>query len=417
LRAPGRLAEPLGDYPRARKEPDVQPKDVLKWGPVKWLRDLKSVHPSGGGAVGVAFAWTRPVPPKEKPSTADFVIKPIQGTAAPTKFAEKVLSKIANAKSPNSEGIKRMSAEGEALVTRLREFAAQPGPHKDRWGEVLGHYENAGTFLIMETQSGVKEFGDEYREQYGLRSMLRDQKLMKNLGLLCAADALIGNGDRFDNINTGNIMFTADGQLASIDSTAVLVSFQGMLNDVHKLSWGPLDPNQPLKPSDWLRLITRQVGNQVPSAHQQQTYDPLGKPPALAPGFVMDSLTDLDELWRRFRNHIEGGMKGASKRRVDSGLPPIVPPRPQEWDQGRAAFMVGLNEGLVRIDQMLSGWNWLKFKSTWSNTAKQYGADPNMDWTNLKVRRLFLRMLAKGKSSKEIYETIDKYVKKKGKKW
>lgn len=395
----------------------MQPKDVLKWGPVKWLRDLKSVHPSGNGAVGVAFAWTRAVPQTEKPSTADFVIKPIQGTAAPTKFAEKVLSKLANARSPNSEGIKRMSAEGEALVTSLRQFAALPGQHKNRWGEVLTHYENAGTFLIMETQSGVKEFGDEYREQQGLRKMLKNGVLMQNLGLLCTADALIGNGDRFDNVNTGNILFTADGRLASIDSAAVLLSFQGMVNDVHKLSWGPTDPSQPFKPSAWGNLITKQGGNQIPSEYQTSSFDPMAKPPPLPPTFVLASLTDLEDLWVRFKTHLLRGIKGEDTLRAEKGLPPIVPPRPQEWEAGRVAFLQGVHLGLQRIDQMLSGWNWLKFKSIWSNTASRYGADPNMDWTNLKVRRLFLRMLAKGKSSEEIYKAIDKYVKKKGKNW
>lgn len=400
----------------SRKEHDVQPKEVLKWGPVKWLRDLKCVHPSGGGAVGVAFAWTTVVPEKQKPSTADFVIKPIQGTAAPTKFAEKVLSKIANAKSPNSEGIRRMSAEGEALVTRLRELAAVQGMHKDRWGEVLKHYENATTFLIMETQSGVKEFGDEYREQQGLRKMLRDRNLMQNLGLLCAADALIGNGDRFDSVNTGNIMFTTDGRLASIDSAAILVNFQAMLNDTHQLSWCSADNNAEFTPKVWGTLITRKPAQQVPTPHQAKEYE-RGFVPALPTTFVLDSLTDTEKLWARFRDHLESGIKREDDFRAKKGQPPIVPPRPQEWETGRAAFIFGVESGIRRIDQMLSGWNWIKFKGIWSKTASKYGADPNMDWTNLKVRRLFLRMLAKGKSSKEIYETVDKYVKKKGKKW
>lgn len=103
--------------------------------------------------------------------------------------------------------------------------------------------------------------------------------------------------------------------------------------------------------------------------------------------------------------------------RKKQGLPPIVPPRPQEWETGRAAFIHGVQQGLQRIDAMLSGWNWLKFKQSWSSTARTYGADPNMDWTNLKVRRLFLRILAKGKSSEEIYQTIDAYVKRQGKHW
>jgi len=57
----------------------------------------------------------------------------------------------------------------------------------------MAHYEGADSFLLQETQQGIQEFGDVSREG-GLRGMLRNEVLMKNLGMLFAADAIIGNG-------------------------------------------------------------------------------------------------------------------------------------------------------------------------------------------------------------------------------
>lgn len=61
--------------------------------------------------------------------------------------------------------------------------------------------------------------------------MLLNNDLMFNLGKLFAADALIGNGNRLGNTNTGNIHFKADGTISSIDSTIILTNYDAVVTD------------------------------------------------------------------------------------------------------------------------------------------------------------------------------------------
>lgn len=84
------------------------PKDIDKWDNNKWTQQVIKCVPSSGGAVGVIFVWAGLVFSRQNlqdTKMASFVIKPIQGSAAPTKFAENLLSRISGAHSPNSKPI------------------------------------------------------------------------------------------------------------------------------------------------------------------------------------------------------------------------------------------------------------------------------------------------------------------------
>jgi hypothetical protein len=386
------------------------PKDIDKWDNNQWTKQVIYCKPSSGGAVGVVFVWAGRAYSQaslSKPSEAAFVIKPIQGSAAPTKFAEHMLSKIAGAVSPNSKPIPRRSAGGSGLVLVLKMFRdkEQDPKVKKRWQEVFAHYDRADAFLIQETQVGIKEFGDEYREEGGLKKLLTDQNLMTNLGKLFAADALIGNGDRLSNMNTGNIIFKPDGTLCSIDTTTILTNFNAIVSD-SKIGMYFTPDGSALNAQNWAANDIIKFGSvQAASQKQQNQFQKGGGGVVLAPSAALNSLFDVDNWWAtQFRPHIENGLRKEG----------ITAPAPEQvWTQAKTWFKAGVEQGIKQIDSKLSGLNWLMIKNKYKGFVTKYGGDPNLDWTNFKIRRMYIKLRKKGVSEEQALKDVQEYVNRK----
>lgn len=388
--------------------------EIEKWDNNKWNQQVVYCKPSSGGAVGVIFVWAGRAYSRQSflnPSTAAFVIKPAQGSAAPTKFAEHMLGKIGGLISPNSRPIQRHSYSGSGLMLTLKMFRDKETDPiiKQRWLQIFSKYDLADGFLIQDVQSNIKEFGEEYRETGGLAKLLTDQTLMTNLGKLFAADALIGNGDRLSNANMGNVIFKPDGTLCSIDSTTILTDFQAILNDSSKLSNSSATNYIDVTAQNWATNdIVKNGWSQIPTPAQQKKYDPLvsGTEPVLAPSFPLQSLDDVNTWWtNKFRPHLESGLT--------SMKPPLPSPADSVWDQAKTWFAAGVKEGIRQIDLQLSGFNWLLVKNKYKNYINRYGGDPNLDWTNFKIRRMYIKMLSKGYKEDAALEQVSKYVDKK----
>ena len=90
----------------------LEPKDVAQWPPVQWMRSVRMIRPSEGGSQGVLFVFTKDAP-GWRWGSADFIVKPVQGSAANTIFAEDLLSKTADAKKLDSAGVRRTSLLGD----------------------------------------------------------------------------------------------------------------------------------------------------------------------------------------------------------------------------------------------------------------------------------------------------------------
>jgi hypothetical protein len=124
----------------------------------------------------------------------------------------------------------------------------------------------------------------------------------------------------------------------------------------------------------------------------------------------MKILFDVDTWWTRtFRSHLENGLRVESQR---SGVPMAVP-RPDEWAGALLAFKAGVDEGIRKADSLLSGFSWLGVKSKYNKYVSTYGGDPNLDWTNLKIRRVYFKARKRGKSDVEAMTAVTEYVKKK----
>ncbi len=377
----------------------MKPGEVAKWSSLDWITKVKYAMPSGGGAVGVVFVWAEGMPnkPNPKPGTSSFVVKPAQGSSAPTKFAEYILRKVAGAASPHTKGVAHdNNGPGKAIETMLAKFKNSEPDHaiRTRWQQVWPHYQSASSYLIQETQKGVREFSDEYRCLWGLSTLLANGMLMRGLGRLFVADAMIGNGDRLCAPNTGNIMFKGNGVLCSIDSSTVLTNYQSCMSqpDGSNAWHGEVtSPNQ-RTPENWAKGVTSMKTDGITTTAM--------------PGFEMSMLFEPGKWWEKiFRGHLQDGLRHANMLEQD--------PEEYEWEQGKSYFMSGVAEGEKEMDKRLSGINWLVLKSNYKKYVSKYGGDPNLDWTNFKVRRLYYRSRRKGVSEDQAMSEVNAYVKRK----
>lgn len=370
------------------------PKDIDKWDHDRWMRQVVNCRPSSGGAVGVVFVWAGMAYSRrnlQDSKTAAFVIKPIQGPAAPTKFAEHLLSRIAGAPSPNGKPLARRSPSGSGLLLALRMFRDRENDPvtKVRWQQVFTSYDCADTFLIQETQVGIKEFGDAAIEQSGLATMLLDQQLMTNLGRLFAVDALLGNGDRVSNMNAENIMFKSDGTLCSIDSTAILTDYNAVLEQNRRLAAAALGEVSSLE-----NLTARAVthGNNAVFSPPQENQIYAGGNPVAAPKTGLTNIYDVDAWWDSiFKTRAASHLTNRADQNGKS-LPDLPAPPDADWNAAKIWFKLGVEVGIRDIDLQLSGLNWLLVKNSYFKFVTRYGGDPNLDWTNFKLRRRYIKL-------------------------
>lgn len=433
----------------------LNPKDVLKWSAADWQQKVKHARPSGGGAVGVMFIWCRN-PGSDGAnyndvSTSDFVLKPVGGSAAPAKFAEKFMSSVMGAKTVNTQGILRSDPKFPAVLKALDKFKQalvmseayeiSLAKHQqitvktnikgntnvgvirgaktaektfmsdkdrevlERWRSVWNHYERAGSFLIQSLATDQIELGDVYKDTAnpdGIRNFLGDKTLMINLGRLFAVDAALGNGDRLASPNPGNILYSSKGEIWAIDSQTILQNYQQMktASDNGFAQFNANDGMGFAKPNEFGSALRDGKFGQVPSKTQMS--DPTV---TLAPDFAMKHFYDVDKWWNQwFRQSLTD--KAHQYHQND--------PTEGEWKQAQTWFKQGVETGLKEVDSHLSGFNWLSVKSKFKKYQSRYGSDSNMDWTNFKMRRVYIKAIrAYPNDPGKAMAAVDAYAKKK----
>ena len=401
----------------------VSTKLLKSWNTAQWQGAIKHAQPSGDGAVGVVFCWTR-FPSSEGPDyndlgSADFVIKPASDGVSSVKFGETFLKGAVDAISVNTLVIPSTDARFKLIqaqlqrakdaavaslnahdteqsavdqanqqldpqrarspriwmgkVVKLPKYTASDKVRKaaNRWSSQWHHYEKATAFLVQDMAQALVDFKEDYVRTdrgHGLETMLSNPDFVLNLGRLFAADAVLGNGDRLCSLNTGNILFNANtGQIYAIDTSALLTNYNQVVNAPHYMVADPGDS----KLEDWSKQIA-------------QPNRGLSVPPDGGLGiatFAMNRLFDVDGWWNLM---FESVLNDSLLKRN------IVVPK-YVWSRARGWFKLGVDQGLREVDNKLSGLNWLMLKQKFQAYSKQFGDNPNMDWTNFKMRRVYIK--------------------------
>lgn len=225
---------------------------------------------------------------------------------------------------------------------------------------------------------------------------------MTNLGKLFAADAFIGNGDRLYQFNMGNILFKSDGSISAIDSAAILTNYNHILtiDDNVKAGFGIADSSEQW--GNQIIVVQNHAGGANPTRQQEASFNNTSRAPALPPAFGMNVLFDVDSWWTHFKEHLISGLP----------QPPVIP-NESVWAVAKMNFKTRVDAGLKEVDSRLSGFNWLKMKSKYKEFVAKFGGDPNLDWTNLKVRRLYLKLRRRGATDIEAIAGVQRYITRK----
>jgi hypothetical protein len=382
-------------------------RDAANWSAWEWVSNVSRVKASGDGAVGVLFVWANDVQAvggEYSIPTASFIVKPLAGSAVSTRFAEKVLTKVADVDSPDSielapktKGYNGVRAVVDDAIKKGWMDAARARP-----------YQNAGSFVLQRMMRGYREMANDLEPEGGPEALVRiitNHKLMKNMGKLAAADMIIGNGDRIEAMNMGNIMFNNDGTIAAIDSASILASFEQLIkvNEIREGTLGMEGASQAELRTAYVEKIA--IGGVSAPTNLQlehmKTTGPGRIKVATAPSASLQyARVEAVENGAMFDN-MRGILLNKIKNRVD-GPHALTPPTEANWIDAKKHFLAGFKEGLATIDTLLGGkaayrrkflgssaWKsqeWKDLKKEFKK-AGQDGSDPNFSWHNLTVRR------------------------------
>ena len=401
----------------------VTTKIAKGWGVGQWQSAIKHAVPSGEGKVGVIFCWCS-FPGSDGPnygelSSADFVIKPSPGPASPSTFAETFLKQTVGALSVNTHVIPKTDPRFKAVLAALEphkrraeasvaDLKAMLDTYKrdleillDRLSQGLGlddpvplaptyrvspsaardaelwhlrwrNYADAEALMIQDMASDFLDFDKEKLKEtqgHGLEWMLKDRMLLHNLGMLFAADAVLGNGDRLCTFNPGNILYDKwTGKIWAIDSATILVNYDRLVKDYVETIKG-----QGLTVGNWVdQIVLPNTGQQTPMPDQMS-----------APAFGMNRFFNVDTWWIGFVLALKTSMIKLGRQ--------LPIPDESVFASARIPFDHGVQEGLRAVDAQLSGISWLKVKKSFQDHQKKYGASPDLDWTNFKLRRLYIK--------------------------
>jgi hypothetical protein len=382
-------------------------RDAAKWSAYEWVSKVSRVEASGDGAVGVLFVWANDVQPvggDYSIATASFVVKPLAGSAVSTRFAEAVLTKVASVDSPDSIELAR-GAKGYNGVLAVVDEAITKG-----WIDSARArpFKSAGSFVLQRMMRGYREMAKDLKPGGGKDAIVRiitNLTLMKNMGKLGAADMIIGNGDRIEAMNMGNIMFNDDGTIAAIDSASILASFEQLIkvNDVREGTLGMNPHDQEAVRQAYVERIAL-GGVSAPTNLQLEHMKTTG------PGRIKVATAPSASLQDAGVANVENGtlfenMKNILLNKIKNrvGTPnELTAPTETDWTNAKSHFLIGFKEGLAIIDNLLGGkaafrrafssskaWKtqeWRDLKKEFKK-AGQDGADPNFSWHNLTIRR------------------------------
>lgn len=334
---------------------------------IAWEAATSAKPTEEGGMGGVIFV---------KVGGATHVLKAAQGSAAPTLFGERVLQGIGGARTTESEPIRQGTPEFQRIMARLTAFKGQVDAGNDErlkatWAEKFPFFAGAQYLLVQKdmTVGGGREFGRVYKQTP--QDILGNDELLRRIGLSMAADALIGNADRWEQMNTGNAFVDAANRVGAIDTEAILSEYQrGRGGDDEK----------------WANA--QQYGAALAQGHvgHRQGVQPIGAP-ASSPEDVIFKFDRWFDL--RFKDAFTRPAR-MGEHKVQVGEAEV------NWQQIKATIKAGLDDGLARVRTAVTGQHYKDLKHDFDAMANEYGADPNFDRTAFKIKAAHMRAATSG---------------------
>jgi hypothetical protein len=352
----------------------------------------ENVEPSEGGAMGGVMRVTI--------GRTVHILKAIDSGAG-TKFGEAVLKHIGGATTTESQLVPaKTGAEGPSIIAMLAKFkdeATNPylkkhsdsvptwkTKYKPRWD--LNYPKFAGAkYLALQTNMvalGGVEMEEIWHDPERAKSLI-NPTLLHNLGRAMAADTLIGNADRFENMNTGNAFVMAHQMIGAIDTSTILQNYDAFVNQVttgQVAPWMMSDINRD-PAAAWVNFIT-QAGTE------------LGHGLLAAPSSRLPRMLATFDRWFKF------SFRDPLYEKI-TGVIGVPPEKERLWLPVKRYIEEGFQEGMAKVDQLLTGQKYKDLKVGFKTQEAIYGPDANFDWRAFKARRTYILTLRSGKSVEE----------------
>ena len=185
-----------------------------------------AVSAPGGGAKGGIFFVTV--------GGVRHVVK-ATSQAAGAVFGERVVGQMMGASGASAASIPVPNTDAEFAIILAQLQRYQPAVPDVGYNNRLAEFSNATSFLIQTDLSANRTMINA--SVAGDIAILQNAATLRNIGRILAADTLIGNSDRFEQMNVGNA-FLGAADIGFIDTEALMQNYQAF----DQFSSGPATP-------------------------------------------------------------------------------------------------------------------------------------------------------------------------------
>ena len=378
---------------------------------INWGTPGVTAKPSKGGAMGGVMFVTV--------GATTHVVKAGKGSPASSLFAEQILKEVGGAKTTKSKPIPKSDPEFNQIlgVLRVSQQADQgSGEWKPVWDQKMPFFEGADFFLVQRSmvtlggtelkrhintatgQGAITGFGQgafARQQLFGnAENLLDNNELLKNIGKSLVADALIGNADRFENMNMDNV-FIIGNRIGAIDSEAFLSNYGASRHQgIEKELPGYVNV---FGTKEWVTGILQGekalVGDADLDRHYQGNF--VDSPPTARLSKLFSGFDDwFDGIFKDFL--IRGTTDWRAPAREDALAIPD-----HKWANGKRKIKEGMDEAMNAVQTMFTGANLRQMKQQFRQYQTQHGGDINFDLRALKIRARYAIARHGGMSGKD----------------
>jgi len=401
---------------------------------INWANTV-SATPSSEGAMGGVFFV--------KVGTVMHVVKSSDNPSA-ALLAEQVVEDIGGGLSTKSQPVKADSDEGRAIIAAIQTHPPQrkDGESDDAYIERQNAHANkldifkAAKYLMIQramsgTQLGLSKINEEVKGNEGLNAedpkklsaeamnekinaavakqvaILENETALKNIGRVMAADTLVGNADRFEQMNTGNAFITEDGKVGAIDTEAIMQQYDAFI-EFAKGTQGRAFAEDQIKgatSNDYTNFMVGGGGRQISDSNQA------------APSSAIQRIAFDFDNW--FNQSFVSTFYTWKHALVIQAMATQGYPKPEgrtlgpKWLAVRAGIKAGFDEGMARVRTAVGGPQLKNLKVMFNLYTSTYGKSgaENFDLHGLKVRGRYMKSTAEGANQEEAFGSTLNYVK------
>lgn len=338
-----------------------------------------------------------------------FALKAADENASQMVFGERLLASVGGGSvlTPDSRPIPVASPEGAEILSMLEGARSKvEAERRDNYDQKLTNLKRSRYVVVQRALGGLGALNKVTANDMGHvlpakahdvttdeGTARRNEQLQRayGMGRALAGDLLIGNADRLDTMNPGNLFLEAKGRVGAIDTEAIMQKRSAMASG-----------REQMQPRDWAAMLVGggeaagpELAARAPSANLRRAadFDRWFEEDQFKEYFA-DKMRDIVAA-KAGRPAPRGRMSPEERTEVNAALDQY------DWASLKAEMRRGFDDGLAAVNQMVGQSQGRKaLKKDLRSAEGQYGTSANMDWNALKVRGTYLSSVQTGMDPK-----------------